>query len=309
MSNVNTVYKIFREAGLSPVQAAGLVGRMQQESGPKLNPQAFGDRTIPGGSVGIGQWNRERKANLMAHGGDNWQTPEAQAYFALNELGIGKEGGPGFGSEARAGRMLRDAKTIEEASIAAMGYERPQGWTSQNPTAGHGYRNTVNNAQALFDQFGDGPLPAAASPNPITDYSISPQEATAAAEGRAMAAQDMSNPISGYGGGPQAPAGGGETMFAGIKSPIPEGGIFGLRGKQKGEKETWRDKLAAGIADLGSFAAVGGAVPQMKSTPQIQQGLTPTMAQAPIDPNSANNQRQQLAMALSRLNSGKTFVG
>lgn len=133
-----------------------------------------------------------------------------------------------------------------------------------------------------------------------------PEAAAAAQQEAAM--KDFSNPISGYGGGPQPAPDPQQPLLAG-KSPVPEEGIFGLRGKQKGEKETWRDKLAKGIADLGSFGGGGGAVPQIRSTPQIPTMMTQAPQVAPIDQNAALNQRQQLAMALSRLNSGKTFVG
>jgi len=148
MSNVRAVYERLLSHGLQPHQAAAVVGRFQQESGPGLNPSIVGDG---GMSVGIGQWNRERLANLKRFGGPNWQDPLVQADFFVAE---------GKGPEARAFSMIKNAKTLEEAARGAMAYERPQGFTWNNPTAGHGYANTLRNAQAIAG----GNMPAALSP-------------------------------------------------------------------------------------------------------------------------------------------------
>ena len=302
-SNVPIVYQTLIQAGLSPAQASGLVGRFQQESGPGLNTTAHGDRSIEGGSHGIGQWNRERKANLLAFGGENWTDPRVQARFALHEMGIGENNGaPGYGSEAGAGRRLLAANTIEDAGIAARGYERPQGWTADNPTAGHGYRNTIRNAQTLFDEFGG----MQSSANPITDYSIGPKDATGQNEfwnpispggrgpgakvpepppgsGGAPGSFPYSNPISGYGGGP-----------AGAVPPAGKG------------KKTWQDMLTAGIEGFGSLGGAG-SVPTIPTSTPTQTRMTPTQAIAPV--MDQNSRRDQLAQALARLNTGRLFAG
>lgn len=126
--------------GLQPHQAAGLVGRFQQESGRGLNTGAVGDGGI---SFGIGQWNGARRQNLYnfaAAQGRSVADPTLQADFALHEM---------QGSEKFAGDMLRQARTVEEAAKAAMHFERPSGYSRSNPEAGHGYLNTVNNAASL----------------------------------------------------------------------------------------------------------------------------------------------------------------
>jgi hypothetical protein len=58
-------YRYFLSKGLTPVQAAGMTGTLMGESGSNLNPGAYNPND-PGGSVGVGQWNRERKANMYA---------------------------------------------------------------------------------------------------------------------------------------------------------------------------------------------------------------------------------------------------
>lgn len=140
-SNVRDVWGELTRAGLTDVQAAGLIGRWQQESGAGLNPTAYGDKSIPGGSQGIGQWNRERLDALQAFGGTNWRDPSVQARFALHELDT---------TEKSAGNALKNAKTYQDAVNAAMAYERPLGWTPNNPALGHGYKNTLKNAMNLL---------------------------------------------------------------------------------------------------------------------------------------------------------------
>ena len=126
--------------GLQPHQAAGLVGRFQQESGRGLNTGAVGDG---GASFGIGQWNGARRQNLYAFAaaqGRSVADPTLQADFALHEM---------KGSEKFAGDMLARARNVEEAAKATMHFERPSGYSRSNPEAGHGYANTVNNAVRL----------------------------------------------------------------------------------------------------------------------------------------------------------------
>jgi hypothetical protein len=126
-------------------QAAGLVGRFQQESGQGLNTKAVGDSGI---SFGIGQWNRERRANLekFAQGpnamGRSVTDPTLQADYALWEMTQGPE--------KYAGQQLMKARNSQEAATAAMHFERPQGYTRDSPESGHGYDNTVRNANNIM---------------------------------------------------------------------------------------------------------------------------------------------------------------
>jgi hypothetical protein len=58
----------FESQGLTPVQASGFVGSLMQESGLGLDPGAA-NPDDPGTSIGIAQWNRERKAAMLAFTG------------------------------------------------------------------------------------------------------------------------------------------------------------------------------------------------------------------------------------------------
>jgi hypothetical protein len=141
MSNVRIVYDEFIKAGYTPIQASAAVGRFQQESGHGLNTTVIGDKSIPGGSVGIMQANGDRQKALKQFGGENWTDPAVQARFAIHEMNT---------SEKNAGQMLRNAQDPTSAVNAMMAYERPQGYTANNPAAGHGYANTLANTTNLL---------------------------------------------------------------------------------------------------------------------------------------------------------------
>ena len=65
-ANAARAFAYFKGRGFSDVAAAGMVGTLMQESGPGLNVKAYNPND-PGGSYGIMQANRERKAALMAY--------------------------------------------------------------------------------------------------------------------------------------------------------------------------------------------------------------------------------------------------
>lgn len=105
----------YRSQGLSAVQAAALVGGFQQESG--LDPAASNDQD--GGHYGIAQWDQSRQADFKAMFGHDIRqsTLQEQMQFALQEMFNGKEG--------EAGKKLLAAKTADQATDAALSYERP----------------------------------------------------------------------------------------------------------------------------------------------------------------------------------------
>lgn len=264
--------------GMSPIGATGLVARWQQESGQQLNPTAIGDRSIPGASQGIGQWNRERLTNLRAFGGDAWTDPFRQADFALAEMGIaGDKSIPGYGSEATAGNMFRTAASPEQAVAAGMAYERPQGWTAGNPAAGHGYGNTMRNYSVLAG----GSIPQ--RPN-----ATSPQMAADMASPGNPAMQPPA-PVDPH-QGPNLPT---ENPYAAVASPA-------------GDKKGWRNALSKAMAGFKlpnvakSDTALGGM-----ASPAAARVDTPEMPT--FDQNQIAQQRQDLALAMQRLNTGRLW--
>jgi hypothetical protein len=121
--------------GYTPLQAAAIAGRLQTESGAGLDPAASGDS---GTSFGLAQWRGPRLQALQAQ--PNYQSPDAQLAFVNQEMNT---------TESPWGKALRAATTPEAAVNAVMGYERPQGWSAANPSAGAGYTKTLQNTDAL----------------------------------------------------------------------------------------------------------------------------------------------------------------
>lgn len=129
--------------GLTPVQAAGIVGHGFAESGN--NPTgAAGDS---GRSNGYFQWDPQRFANMKAFAqsqGRDWRDRTTQLDFALVEAK----------ADPRVWGALSSAKTPEEATTAWMHFERPQGYTPDNPTAGMHYDKRLAAARRSLDLAG-----------------------------------------------------------------------------------------------------------------------------------------------------------
>lgn len=268
--------------GMSPVAATGLVARWQQESGQQLNSGAVGDGGI---SYGIGQWNRERLANLKASGLD-WRDPYAQAQFALSELGYGQPGLPGYGSEQRAGDLLRKATDPASAVAGAMSYERPQGFTWATPQTGHGYGNTMNNFAALA-----GTTPPAGGGQQAGEASVADYRA-----GKVGPDQPVY-----VGAAPVTP-----VQEDGTPAAAPTTAVADATTPAKGKPE-WRKKLAklAGNIKMPAVAKSDTTLAGM-ATPGNTRVDSPEIA--PFDQNEIANQRQNLAMAMAKLNTGKLWL-
>ncbi|POO56246.1 hypothetical protein CTT39_05790 [Agrobacterium rosae] len=113
-----------------------------QESTMNTGARNPGDGRDGTDSIGIGQWNGERARNLRAFGGDNAGSLDTQLDFVMHEMN-GK-GGNGAGSEAYAYNKLMSADNFHDATAAMISFERPQGWSRANPTAGHGFDNRLS---------------------------------------------------------------------------------------------------------------------------------------------------------------------
>lgn len=142
-------YRLWRALGRSREAAVVMVGNAQQEAYADLRTDARGDAHLPGGSIGIYQWNDgpkgqfKRRTNFLAYCQDNGLDPldlEANIRFADHELRH---------EERTAGNMLDAAQTIWSANIAAMAYLRPQDWSALYPQGGHGWKNRLDNALRL----------------------------------------------------------------------------------------------------------------------------------------------------------------
>lgn len=257
MDRASYAYNYFIKQGWTPIQAAAIVGNLQQESGQNLDPTAKNPND-PGTSLGIGQWNRERKSALVRFANQQGSSPlsfETQLAFVQHELGNG---------EASVAARLKNANTIQDATAAFIGYERPAGWSPGNPMGGHGWSNRLNNALAL----------AGGNAGSTDDPSISPQNFGFSAShlpslGKMPMAQLLVNSLSDMTGVPQdtmpaaSPLEGVHVETAAGAPPAETGilsKIFGSLGKQsdpywmkgKGwDEEARRAYLAQNLQDKG----------------------------------------------------------
>lgn len=130
---------------LQPYQAQGIVGNLVQESGLRTSARNRGDGRDGSDSVGIAQWNGNRARNLYGYAKANGLDAghlDTQLDFMMHEMN-GQDGKFGAGSERGAYNALMKSQDLAGATSAFIGFERPAGWSAENPTAGHGYKNRL----------------------------------------------------------------------------------------------------------------------------------------------------------------------
>lgn len=140
MQAAHEATEFFTGKGYSPMAAAGIVGNLAHESG--LDPRAVGD---DGTSGGLAQFHNERLAALRQFAKDKGTAPtdfRTQLEFVDHELHT---------TEGGTLAKLQAAKTPEEAAAAFIDYERPRGWTPENPAGGLGFESRKALARAAFD--------------------------------------------------------------------------------------------------------------------------------------------------------------
>jgi peptidoglycan hydrolase-like protein with peptidoglycan-binding domain len=124
--------QFFISKGWSPEQAAGIVGNLQAESGANLRTDAVGDG---GQAYGIAQWHPPRQEDFRKVFGKDIRKSnfKEQLEFIQWELN---------NTEAKAGEIVKKAKTAEEAAwLFDKYYERSSGAHRQK---------RINNALALL---------------------------------------------------------------------------------------------------------------------------------------------------------------
>jgi hypothetical protein len=193
--NDNAIYAyryLMEKYKLQPHQAAGIVGNLVQESGLRTGARNPGDGKDGSDSIGIAQWNGQRARNLKAFGGDSYNTLDTQLDFMMHEMN-GEGDKYGAGSERGAYRALMDAKDVRGATSAFIGFERPAGWSAENPTGGHAYKARLGFAGQIA---GMTPEEIAAATASVSDPARHTAQATGSAgvgaEAATTAAVDMS---------------------------------------------------------------------------------------------------------------------
>ena len=145
--------KVLMELGWKDFQAAALVGQFMQESYADLRTNVWGDQKT---AFGIAQWrdyydkatgvhSPGRLTDLLQFASD-LKKPihdlDTQIRFADWELRKG--------SEKAVGKKLAAAKNIDEALEAAIGFERPRGYSVDNPRNGDAWDRRENFAKSLL---------------------------------------------------------------------------------------------------------------------------------------------------------------
>ena len=144
MNSESGAVQFFVSKGWTPAQASGIVGNLLRES--RLNPNALnkGDGSDGSDSIGIGQWNGTRAADLKtfaAAQGKPVSDISVQLAFVQHEL---------EGSEGNAARMLKGATDARSAATAfALGYERPQGFMTGDMSRVAGGQDRIDQALRL----------------------------------------------------------------------------------------------------------------------------------------------------------------
>lgn len=143
------IWSYFTAKGLAPHQVAGIMGNVAAESG--FNPLARGDN---GNAYGLFQHNDRAPQLLGSIGGvGNLGDIQAQLDFVWKEL---------MTSEARAMERLRASTDVRGATEAFVGFERPQGYSAENPAGSMHFDRRLAAAEQAAVQFGNAATTAAA---------------------------------------------------------------------------------------------------------------------------------------------------
>lgn len=271
MDNAQLAMQYFQSQGWTPAQAAAIVGNLQQESYSRLDPNALRKNDAgPGNhSMGIAQWNRERLGALRDFAkqqGKPWNDFQTQLEFVQSEL---------TGTESRVGKALKGAGDISAATAAFVGYERPQGWSLDNPTGAHGWESRLANASALY---GNG-KPA---------YSAGPGRGSMAG---------YRTPGT-YSGGEYVP--GGEKTFYADNSPALPGNQGQGVGASLGGFSGGMSQVAARNPNIQT---AGGSPPAAKRTPYLD------MMQRSLEKEGRPQREIEQMMGQMRDGSGRNPLG
>lgn len=266
-----------KKYGYTPEQAAGVVGNLMQESTFMTNARNAGDGRDGSDSIGIAQWNGPRAKALMNFASSNNADPNSlntQLDFFHHEFSTD----PTYAKQYAA---FQNASSPADAASAVIGFERPRGWSANNPTNGDGWGNRLSWANQAFGNSRDGSQPAPVGTlGPISAGSSNPQVATAS---NPTATPTTSSPE--HSGGLLGLNKDGKGLFG---WDVANNGIFGL----KGGKDT------AAANPIGKLFPTGLLGDRLGKEGKLLGGLG-DMMQKEADTNNAVSQRTAQA-GLSR---------
>ena len=240
---------LVRDLGITPQQAAGIVGQLGHESAGlqainEVNP------TVPGSRGGFGwaQWTGPRRRQF-----EQWAQNRKL---------------PVTSDEANYGFLLDELTAGPESAVVASIRSAPDAETA---------------GRIFTDKFLRPGIPGYGSRSKWTQR----------AEGAI--------------GGPVEAAGGGAGSDAPYQAPSAPAASPAAPVATAAAKTPWWQQMAKSIGSAGAkgmpaFQAPAVGIRPMQEAARIDQGDFPT-----IDPQAAELQRQQLAMAMQRLNSGSLW--
>lgn len=260
---------LLTQLGWQPHQAAGILGNLVRESGQNLDTRVVHDN---GTGYGIAGWRdpqpgRGRRTDLFNFAQRNNLDPhslDGQIRFLDHELRT---------TEASAGAALRASRNPAEAATAMISYERPGGWTRQNPQGTPGLGGRIESANSAYEaingrwggpqgltlnsapgqaamQAPAAPVPGAAAPLQLPGATDPTQPGGMTVSPNTLA-QDMmgaSNPMQALGmlGGDTRTMGGIATMMRGLS---------GQGGQAQQRPDTNIGPLTSGMNDGGRMQA------------------------------------------------------
>jgi hypothetical protein len=143
--------RLINEHGLTPAQAAGIVGNLNKESALRTGARNPGDGNDGSDSIGIAQWNSTRADNLKAFAANRGVSHldlNTQADFIMHELkGSGAYGG---GSESGAWNRLKNATNEQAAAEAFTYYER---FKDYNVAGNHETKSRKSQSSRILNEY------------------------------------------------------------------------------------------------------------------------------------------------------------
>lgn len=199
------VWNFFAGKGLAPHQIAGIMGNVGAESA--FNPMAVGDG---GNAFGLFQHN-DRASSLFSFlgGKSNLGNVSGQLNFAWKELQT---------TESRALSALMSSKDVRGATAAFAGFERPSGFSWENPESAHNFIGRLRGAEDALAKFGTSTSSVAGS---VGKLGAAGAQATKGLSDAAGGLSSFGNALNKF---PAAPSGGGGSGIGGFFSSLFGGG-------------------------------------------------------------------------------------
>lgn len=203
-------WNFFKSKGLSDIQTAGVLGNIKAESA--FNPGAIGDA---GKAFGLFQhWANRGGGQSLINSGVTGQLNHAWGELTTSEI--------------KALTALKGSTDLRSATGAFAGFERPRGFSWNNPEGAHNFEGRLKGAEEALAKFGGQTSNASSSVDRMST------SATNATEGIGKFGNGLANILNRIGTGPSGAGGivGGllKNIFGQALSPIASAAVLGGAG-------------------------------------------------------------------------------